>query len=52
MGMAGTSLNIEMIPYTKKTLLRTYANGLHSFLEATNGFPDAVHIWLSNLRGK
>lgn len=48
--MVMTSLNTNITLYAKKNALRIYANGLHSFLDTTNEFPDLVHTWLFNLR--
>lgn len=43
----------QILLYTlRKNQLRIHANGLHSFLDATNEFPDIVHIWLFNRRKK
>lgn len=46
--MVVTSLNRITTQYTKKNLLRIDANGLYSLSDATNDFPDIVHIFLFN----
>lgn len=39
-------LKHNVILYSKKNLVRIYANVLHNFLDTTNGFPDIVPIHL------